>query len=95
MFCGTATFGSYRQMLAHCRQKHPDRLPCGGDHTTELVVTDIQGKVLSWEEMRQIIDDPSFWREPQGVVLSREQEELCAVAIRPNEGMVASEQLLS
>jgi hypothetical protein len=56
-------------MLAHCRQKHPDRLPFGGDTTTELVVTDIEGKVLSWEEMRQIIDDPSFWREPQGVVL--------------------------
>jgi hypothetical protein len=67
--CHPQTFDSYRQMLAHCRQKHPDRLPFGGDSTTELVVTDIQGKVLSWEEMRQIIEDPSFWREPPEVVL--------------------------
>jgi len=67
--CHPPIFDSYRQMLAHCRQKHPDRLPFGGDTTSELVVTDIEGKVLSWEEMRQIIDDPSFWREPQGVML--------------------------
>jgi hypothetical protein len=66
--CHPISFDSYQQMLAHCRQKHPDRLPFGGDTTTELVVTDIQGKVLSWEEMRQIIDDPSFWQEPQAVV---------------------------
>ena len=45
--CYPPTFDSYRQMLEHCRQQHPDRLPFGGDTTTELVVTDIQGKVLS------------------------------------------------
>jgi hypothetical protein len=88
--CGIGTFGSYRQMLAHCRQKHPDRLPLGGDETTELVVTDIQGKALSWEEMRQIIDDPSFWREPQGIALSGEPEEIYDITIPPGEGTVAS-----
>lgn len=66
--CHPASFDSYQQMLAHCRQKHPDRLPFGGDTSTELVVTDIHGKVLSWEEMRRIIDDPSFWQEPQALV---------------------------
>jgi hypothetical protein len=66
--CYPASFDSYQQMLAHCRQKHPDRLPFGGDTTTELVITDIHGKVLSWEEMRRIIDDPSFWQEPQTLV---------------------------
>jgi hypothetical protein len=28
--CCPATFGSYRQMLAHCRRKHPDKRPFGG-----------------------------------------------------------------
>jgi hypothetical protein len=28
--CCAATFDSYRQMLAHCRQKHPDKPPFGG-----------------------------------------------------------------
>jgi hypothetical protein len=91
MYCGTTTFGSYRQMLAHCRQKHPDRLSLGGDHPTEITVTDIQGKVLSCDEMRQIIDDPAFWRKPPAIVSSEEQEEVGAIAIQPNEEMVTSE----
>jgi hypothetical protein len=91
MYCGTATFGSYRQMLAHCRQKHPDGLSLGGDHTTEITVTDIQGKVLSCEEMGQIIDDPAFWRKPPAIVSLGEQEEVGAIAIQPNEGTVTSE----
>ena len=89
--CGNLRFDSYRQMLAHCRLQHPDRLPLEGDHTTDLVVTDIQGKVLSWEEIRRIIDDPAFWREPQRVAVSGELEETCDVRMPPSERVVASE----
>ena len=28
--CCPATFDSYRHMLGHCRQQHPDKLPFGG-----------------------------------------------------------------
>jgi len=37
-----------------------------GMRTTELVVTDNHGKVLNWDEVRQILDDPAFWHEPFG-----------------------------
>ena len=58
--CCAATFDSYRQMMAHCRQKHPDKPPFGGDPTTELVMMDNQGRVL---------DHPSFWYSQKGTVL--------------------------
>jgi hypothetical protein len=63
------TFDSYWQMLAHCRQKHPDKRPVGGDPTTELVMTDNHGRVLSWEEVGQMLDHPAFWYKPKGTVL--------------------------
>ena len=62
--CYAATFDSYREMLLHCRKDHPDSLPLGGDSTSELVVTDTHGRVLSWEEISQIIDDPTFCEGP-------------------------------
>jgi len=90
--CYAATFDSYQEMLAHCRQHHPDRLPFGGDPTTEIMVTDTQGKVLSWEEIGRILDDPSFWREPPRVV--RWPEEVAPHVIRRSVGVVASEPTL-
>jgi hypothetical protein len=68
--CGT-TFDSYRQMLTHCRQEHPDKPPFGGDPTTELVMTDNQGKVLSWEEVGQMLDHLSFLYEKLGLLHQR------------------------
>ena len=62
--CYDASFDSYRQMLEHCRQKHPEKFAAGEIQTTELVVTDTHGRVLSWDEVRQIVDDPSFWQQP-------------------------------
>jgi hypothetical protein len=86
--CHAATFDSYRQMLAHCRQHHPDSLPCGGDPTTELVVTDTQGKVLSWEEIGQILDDPTFWQEPlmddQAIPLRKTRRSIFPAALTGN-----------
>jgi hypothetical protein len=74
--CCVATFDSYQQMLAHCRQKHPDTIPFGGDYGTELVVTDILGKVLNREEIRRVVDHPSFWPRPQELRLVRDHEEV-------------------
>jgi hypothetical protein len=71
--CCPPTFDSYRQMLAHCRQKHPDKPPFGGDPTTELVMMDNQGKVLSWEEVRRLLDHSLFRYRPKGAVLPREE----------------------
>jgi hypothetical protein len=71
--CCPATFDSYRQMLAHCRQKHPDKPPFGGDPTTELVMMDNQGRVLSWEEVGRMLDHPSFWYSQKGTVLPGEE----------------------
>jgi hypothetical protein len=51
-------------MLEHCRQKHPEKFAAGEIHTTELVVTDTHGRALNWDEVRQIVDDPSFWQQP-------------------------------
>ena len=53
--CCAATFDSYRQLLAHCRQKHPDKPPFGGDPTTKLVMMDNQGRALSWEEVGRML----------------------------------------
>ncbi|HSF30644.1 MAG TPA: hypothetical protein VLK82_09275 [Candidatus Tectomicrobia bacterium] len=89
--CHGATFDSYREMLAHCRQKHPDSLPFGGEPTTELVVTDTQGNVLSWQEIRQIVDDPSFWREPPGVA-QREEKMLTPSMFRRGVQGIVSQQ---
>jgi hypothetical protein len=74
--CCPATFESCRQMLAHCRQKHPDTLLFGGDPPPGLVVTDTQGKPLSGEEIRQIIDHPSFWPDPQELARSQRRAEV-------------------
>ena len=82
--CYAATFDSYRQMLEHCRQKHPERLPLGGEQAIGLVVTDTRGKVLSWEEVRQIIDDPSFWWDPQETARMEDQEEMGFIQFRPH-----------
>jgi hypothetical protein len=82
--CYGATFDNYRAMLAHCRKHHPDTLPFGGDPTTELVVTDTEGNVLSLEEIRQILDDPSFWQEPLRVA-QREDEADAPLLIRRRE----------
>jgi hypothetical protein len=71
--CCPTTFDSYRQMLAHCRQKHPDNPPVGGDPTTELVMMDNQGSVLSWEEMRRLLDHRRFWSRPTGAALPGEE----------------------
>jgi hypothetical protein len=67
--CRAMVFDSYRQMLAHCRQQHPDKLPPGGDPTTELIMTDTRGRVLSWDEVRRMVEHPLFWQRPNGVVL--------------------------
>jgi hypothetical protein len=67
--CCPSTFDSYRQMMAHCRQKHPDKPPFGGDHATELVMTDNEGGVLSWEDASRLLDHPLFWYRPRGTVL--------------------------
>jgi hypothetical protein len=61
-----ATFTSYRQMLAHCRENHPDRPPFGGDSSTEIVMTDTEGRVLNWEEVGRMLDHPLFWYTPKG-----------------------------
>ena len=74
--CCLATFDSCRQMLAHCREKHPDQLPLGTNFTPGVVVTDTLGKVLSWEEIRQIIEHPAFWPSPQELVPSQPREEV-------------------
>jgi hypothetical protein len=89
--CYGATFDSYREMLAHCRQNHPDCLPFGGDPTAELVVTDTQGNILSWEEIRQIVDDPSFWREPPNLARG-EEEAVAPLVMRCNVQVGAIEQ---
>jgi hypothetical protein len=71
--CCPATFDSYRQMLAHCRQKHPDKPPCGGHPTTRFVIMDNQQRVLSWEEVDRTLDHPSFWDERKGTSLPEEE----------------------
>jgi hypothetical protein len=86
--CYAATFDSYRQMLAHCRQKHPERRPLQGEHTPTLIVTDTEGKVLSWEEMRQIIDNPLFWRELKEGLQPEGQREVSIFAFQPREELV-------
>ncbi len=90
--CAVATFDSYQEMLAHCRQSHPDQLPFGGDPTTELVVMDTEGRVLSCEEILQILDDPSFWREPVRVA-RWEEEEVAPIAMRRSMELFASRQV--
>jgi hypothetical protein len=71
--CCPATFDSYRHMLAHCRQQHPDKLPFGGDPTIELVIVDNQQRVLSWEEMDRMLDHPSSWDRRKGTILPEEE----------------------
>jgi hypothetical protein len=71
--CCPATFDSYRQILAHCRQQHPDKLPIGGDSTTEFVIMDNQMRVLSWEEVDRMLDHPAFWHRWKGAVLPEEE----------------------
>jgi hypothetical protein len=90
--CAAATFNSYQEMLAHCRQSHPDRLPFGGDPTTELVVMDTEGKVLSCEEIIQILDDPSFWREPLRVA-RWEEDEVAPIVLRYSVEVAAPQQV--
>jgi len=70
--CAT-TFDSYRQLLTHCRQQHPDTPPGEGDPTPELVMTDTRGMALSWEEVHRIVEHPLFWRRPHGIVLPGEE----------------------
>ena len=67
--CCPSTFDGYRQMMAHCRQEHPDKPPVGGDPTKELVMTDSEGEVLGWEEVTQLLNQPLFWYRPIGSVL--------------------------
>lgn len=86
--CYAATFDSYRQMLAHCRQKHPERRPLREEHTPALIVTDTEGKVLSWEEMRQIVDNPLFWREREDEPQSERQAGVRVFVFRPREELV-------
>ena len=72
--CGcAATFDSYRQLLTHCRQQHPDTPPRAGDFTPALVITDSRGRTLSWEEIQRLVEHPLFWRRPHGVVLPGEE----------------------
>ena len=72
--CGcAATFDSYRQLLEHCRQQHPDTPPRERDPTPALVMTDTQGKALSWEEVQRLVEHPFFWRRPHGLVLPGEE----------------------
>jgi hypothetical protein len=66
--CRAMIFDSYRQMLAHCRQQHPDKPPPRAEPTTELVMTDTQGRVLNWDEVRRMVEHPLFWQRPNGVV---------------------------
>jgi hypothetical protein len=58
--CCDTTFDSYRQMLAHCRQEHPEKPPLGDDLSTDLIMTDDQGRVLSWEEVGRMLEQLSF-----------------------------------
>jgi hypothetical protein len=71
--CCPATFDSYRQVLMHCRGKHPDTLPFGGDPTTELVIVDDHMRVLSWEEVDRMLDHPFFWDGRKGTILPEEE----------------------
>jgi hypothetical protein len=64
-----ATFASYREMLAHCRENHPNRPPFGGDPSTEIVMMDTEGRVLNWEEVGRMLDHPLFWYTPKGTVV--------------------------
>jgi hypothetical protein len=68
-----ATFDSYRQLLTHCRQQHPDTPPGEGDPTPALVMTDSRGMALSWEEVQRLVEHPLCWRGPHGVVLPGEE----------------------
>jgi hypothetical protein len=88
--CYGANFDSYRQMLTHCRQKHPEKLPLRGNPAPELVVTDTHGKALSWEEMRQIVDHPLFWREPEEGSRSEEREEMSIIMFRSRGELLIS-----
>jgi hypothetical protein len=63
------TFASYREMLAHCRENHPDRPPFGGDPSTEIVMMDTEGRVLNWQEVGRMLDHPLFWYTPKGTVV--------------------------
>jgi hypothetical protein len=56
-----ATFESFRQMMAHCRQQHPELSARGEEPAAGDAVTDTLGTALSWEEIRRILDHPSFW----------------------------------
>jgi hypothetical protein len=56
-------------MMAHCRQNHPEKPPFGGEPATELVVTNNEGGVMSWEEINQLLENPLFWYNPKGAVL--------------------------
>jgi hypothetical protein len=60
-------------MLVHCPQKHPDKLPFGGDPTTVLLMTDNEGRVLSWEDVRRLLDHPLFWSRPIRVMKGARQ----------------------
>jgi hypothetical protein len=71
--CCAATFDSYRQMLLHCRQKHPDKPAFGGNQTTERVMTDNQGRVLSWDEVGRMLAQPSPGYGRKGAVLPGEE----------------------
>jgi hypothetical protein len=72
-------------MLAHCRQKHPERRPVRGGYTPGLIVTDTEGKVLSWDEMRQIIDNPLFWQDREESSRSERQGEVSVFMFQPRE----------
>ena len=86
--CYAATFESYRQMLAHCRQKHPERRPVRGEHTPALTVTDTEGRVLSWDEMRQIVDNPLFWQEREERPRSESRGEVSVFVFQAREELV-------
>jgi hypothetical protein len=86
--CYAATFESYRQMLAHCRQKHPERRPARGEYTPALIVTDTEGRVLSWDEMRQIVDNPLFWQEREDRQQSERRGEVSIFAFQAREELV-------
>ena len=75
-------------MLAHCRQKHPERRPLREEHTPGLIVTDTEGRVLSWDEMRQIVDNPLFWREREGVSRSERRRDVSVFVFQPREELV-------
>jgi hypothetical protein len=86
--CYAATFDNYRQMLAHCRQKHPERRSVRGEHTPGLIVTDTEGRALSWDEMRQIVDDPLFWQERGRMARPERQGEVSVFVFQPREELV-------